>query len=98
MYATVKLIATIMSLSFFIDRLGRRKLLMISSIGTSLTLWYIGAFITASHINLSESAQQKSAAGWVAIVCVYIYGVSPLTHIYYTHFIYRKLEYHLGIG
>ncbi len=97
MYATVKLIATIMSLSFFIDRLGRRKLLMISSIGTSLSLWYIGAFITARHINLSDSGQQKSAGGWVAIVSVYIYGVSPLIHTYYTHYICYKLECHLEI-
>ncbi len=75
----VKTIATIIALVFFIDRLGRRKLLMISSIGTSLSLWYIGAFVTAKHVNLKVE-QEKSAAGWVAIVCVYIYAVSSLWH------------------
>ena len=74
MFAVVKTVATIISLLFFIDRLGRRKLLLTSSVGTSLALWYIGAFITAKHIDLSKP-QEKSVAGWVAIVCVYIYAV-----------------------
>jgi MFS family permease len=77
MYAAVKTIATILSLSFFIDRLGRRKLLLTSSVGTSLALWYIGAFVTAKHIDLMKP-QEKTVAGWVAIVCVYVYAVSPL--------------------
>ena len=76
MYAAVKTIATILSLSLLVDRLGRRKLLVTSSVGTSLTLWYIGAFVTAKHIDLSKP-QEKSVAGWVAIVCVYIYAVRP---------------------
>ncbi|KAH7346806.1 general substrate transporter [Rhexocercosporidium sp. MPI-PUGE-AT-0058] len=75
MYAAVKTIATIISLVFFIDRLGRRKLLITSSIGTCLSLWYIGAFVTAKHIDLKVE-QEKSVAGWVAIVCVYIYAAS----------------------
>ncbi|PVH71869.1 sugar transporter [Cadophora sp. DSE1049] len=75
MYAAVKTIATIISLVFFIDRLGRRKLLITSSIGTCLPLWYIGAFVTAKHINLKVE-QEKSVAGWVAIVCVYVYAAS----------------------
>ena len=75
MYAAVKTIATIISLVFFIDRLGRRKLLITSSIGTCLPLWYIGAFITAQNIDLRVE-QEKSVAGWVAIVCVYVYAVS----------------------
>lgn len=74
MYAVVKTIATILSLLFFIDRAGRRKLLITSSIGTSLALWYIGGFVTAKHIDLMRP-QAKSVAGWVAIVCVYVYAV-----------------------
>ncbi|KAH7397621.1 general substrate transporter [Cadophora sp. MPI-SDFR-AT-0126] len=75
MYAAVKTIATIISLVFFIDRLGRRKLLITSSIGTCLPLWYIGAFVTAKHIDL-KIEQEKSVAGWVAIICVYVYAAS----------------------
>lgn len=74
MYALVKSIATILALVFFIDRAGRRKLLIASSLGTSLALWYIGGFVTAKHIDITQT-QVKSVAGWVAIVCVYIYAV-----------------------
>jgi hypothetical protein len=74
MYAVVKTVATILSLAFFIDRTGRLKLLIISSIGTSLTLWYIGGFVTATHVDLLHP-QHKTVAGWIAIVCVYIYAV-----------------------
>ena len=74
MFAVVKSIATILSLTILIDRLGRRKLLLTSSIGTALTLWYIGAFVEVAKIDLSKP-QSKSAGGWVAIVCVYLYAV-----------------------
>ena len=77
MFAVVKSISTILSLVFFIDRAGRRKLLIISSIGTSLALWYIGGFVTAAHVDIAKP-QGKSIAGWIAIVCVYIYAVSSL--------------------
>lgn len=73
MYAVVKSVATLFSLLFFIDRAGRRKLLITSSIGTSLALWYIGGFVTAAHIDLTKP-QAKTVAGWIAIVCVYIYA------------------------
>jgi hypothetical protein len=75
MYAVVKTVATILSLIFFIDRTGRRNLLLISSVGTSAALWYIGGFVAASNIDLT-TVQAKSPAGWVAIVCVYVYAVS----------------------
>lgn len=75
MFAVVKTVATILSLVFFIDRAGRRKLLLTSSIGASLALWYIGGFVTAAHIDLTRP-QPKTVAGWIAIVCVYIYAVS----------------------
>lgn len=95
MYAAVKTIATIISLVFFIDRLGRRKLLITSSIGTCLPLWYIGAFVTAQNIDLKVE-QEKSVAGWVAIVCVYVYAVSLLRLPVYLnpHFFPCSITYH----
>jgi len=75
MYAVVKTTTTILSLVFFVDRAGRRKLLLTSSVGTSLALWYIGAFVTVRHVDILHP-QAKSVAGWVAIVCVYVYAVS----------------------
>lgn len=81
MFALVKALSTILSLVFLIDRLGRRKLLLVSSIGTALALWYIGAFVEAANIDLSKP-QGKSVAGWVAIVCVYIYAVSSFFFLF----------------
>lgn len=79
MFAVVKAIATILSLVFLVDRLGRRKLLMISALGGALSLWYIGGFVEAKKINI-KVPQEKSAAGWVAIVCVYTYAVCPIAY------------------
>lgn len=75
MFALVKSMATILSIGFLVDRLGRRKLLLASSVGAGLSLWYIGGFVEAKNININNP-QPKSAAGWVAIVCVYLYAVS----------------------
>jgi hypothetical protein len=75
MFALVKAMATILSIGFLVDRLGRRKLLLASSVGAGLSLWYIGGFVEAKNININNP-QPKSAAGWVAIVCVYLYAVS----------------------
>jgi len=77
-YAIVKTIATLTALAFFIDRTGRRRLLMIGAFGGSIAMWYIGDYITASNVNPNQP-RSKSAAGWVAIVCVYLYAVSPIT-------------------
>lgn len=85
MYAVVKSVATLFSLIFFIDRAGRRKLLIVSSIGTSLALWYIGGFVTAAHVDTTKP-QGKTVAGWIAIVCIYLYAVrspSPLNFLLY---------------
>ncbi len=79
MYAAVKTLVTLLSLLIFIDRLGRRKLLLASSLGCTLSLWYVGAYITAKHIDIAATQTQptsRSAAGWFAIVCIYIYAVS----------------------
>lgn len=74
MFAVVKSVTTILSLLIFVDRAGRKKLLMVSAVGGSLSMWYIGAFVTAAHVDLTKH-QAKSAAGWVAIVCIYTYAV-----------------------
>lgn len=74
-YAIVKAIATVLSLVFFVDRTGRRNLLMIGAAGGSIAMWYIGGYIIAAKTD-PDHPQARSAAAWVAIVMVYIYSVS----------------------
>jgi hypothetical protein len=74
-YAIVKSIATLLSLMFFIDRTGRRKLLFIGAGGASLSMWYIGAYIIAAKVD-PDHPQNRNAAAWIGIVMVYIYAVS----------------------
>lgn len=73
-YAIVKTVVTLTALAFFIDRTGRRKLLMIGAFGGSMAMWYLGGYITAVKLDPAQPGS-KSAAGWVAIVCVYLYAV-----------------------
>lgn len=74
-YAISKGIATLLSLLFFVDIAGRKTILITASIGVSLTLFYVGIFITASHQGLGEPAS-RSAGGWVALVAIQLFAVS----------------------
>jgi MFS family permease len=76
-YAIVKAIATIFALVFFIDRAGRRKLLIIGACGASLAMWYVGGYIIGAGID-SNHPQERDAAAWAGIVMVYVYAVETL--------------------
>lgn len=77
MYALVKTLATFLSLGLLIDRFGRRPLLISSAIGSSVSLFYIGSFVTAAHIDLKSTVpQSRTPAGWIAIIFVYIYAAT----------------------
>jgi len=71
-FALAKTLATFVSLFFFVDKAGRKNLLLISSLGVALSLWYIGAYITATD----GGDGRRSAAGYVALTCIYIYAIS----------------------
>lgn len=45
LFGVVKTVGTIIYLLFLIDQFGRRRLLIIGSIGGSLCMWYVGAYI-----------------------------------------------------
>jgi hypothetical protein len=71
-FSIAKTSATVVSLLFFIDKSGRRKLLLIASVGIVVTLLYIGGFITVTD----GGGGQKTAGGYIAMACIYIYAVS----------------------
>lgn len=62
-------------LMYLIDTLGRRKILMIGSIGGALSMYYIGAYIAiaepAEHPSSILSAGGKSAVAFFYIWTVF---------------------------
>ena len=73
-YSLSRVITTILSLVFFIDMTGRRKLLLTASVGIVLSLTYIGAFNTAT-----VGQSDKGAGGWVSLAAIYTFSVSTDT-------------------
>lgn len=70
-YSLARVITTILSLVFFIDMTGRRKLLLTASAGIVVSLTYIGAFNTATVGEVN-----KGAGGWVSLAAIYTFAVS----------------------
>ena len=59
-----------------VDRLGRRKSLVIGSTGAAIALYYIGAYAKLSNSFEREAGStNRDAGGYVAIVMVYIFAV-----------------------
>jgi hypothetical protein len=79
-YGLVKAIASIIYYIFFIDMLGRRHPVLVSSVACSLCLWFVGAYVKIGHpaneiaagIPLSTST---AAGGRAAIGMIMIYSI-----------------------
>lgn len=59
-------------LLYLIDHLGRRKLLLIGSIGGSLCMWFIGAYIKIANVSTGASGTLDSG-GIAAIFFFYLW-------------------------
>lgn len=70
-FAMAKTLGTFVGIFFFIDRFGRKFLLLISSAGIVLAFVYIGSFLTITH----GSPVPGSIAGYFAMGFVYFYAV-----------------------
>lgn len=81
-FGVVKTVVTFIWLLVLIDYLGRRMLLMIGSIGGSLCMWFIGAYIKIANTSSSSSAPASSdgsinlsPGGIAAMVAFYMWTV-----------------------
>jgi sugar porter (SP) family MFS transporter len=73
-FGVVKTTLTFIWLLFLVDRVGRRRLLMIGAIGGSLCMWYIGAYLKiAKPTDTSEENAKLSSAGISAIFFFYLW-------------------------
>lgn len=69
-YGIVNCLSTIPAV-MFIDKVGRRPLLMYGAIGTCISLVIVGAIVGAY-----ETLSSNKTAGWVGIAFIYIYDVN----------------------
>jgi MFS family permease len=70
-YGIVNCLSTVPAL-LFIDKVGRRPLLMCGAAGTCISLVVVGAIIGA----YGDSLSVHKTAGWVGIAFIYIYDVN----------------------
>lgn len=71
-FGVVKTALTLIWLFFLIDRLGRRKLLMIGAFGGSICMWIIGAYIQHAGVH-KVAAKTLSPGGKAAIFFFYLW-------------------------
>ncbi|GKT81867.1 MFS quinate transporter [Colletotrichum tofieldiae] len=96
-YGLVKLIAVAVFLVFVADSLGRRKSLLWTGIGQGSTMLYIGIFIAVARPQDQEGGQ-VSAAGYVALICVFLFacmfqfGWGPCCWIYVSEIATTRLR------
>ncbi|KAI0170045.1 general substrate transporter [Pestalotiopsis sp. NC0098] len=71
-FGVVKTVVTFVWILYLIDHLGRRKLLMIGSIGGSLCMWFIGAYIKIADVSANPTGQ-LDGGGIAAIFFFYLW-------------------------
>ena len=80
---------------FVADSLGRRRSLMWAGIGQGLSMLYIGIFVRVAQ---PEQGASVSAAGYVAVVCVFLFaciyqgGWGPVPWIYVSEIATARLR------
>lgn len=70
-YGIVNCLSTLPAL-FFIDKIGRRVLLMAGATGTCISLAIVGGILGAYGSSLPD----HKSAGWVGIAFIYIYDIN----------------------
>ncbi|KAG7138012.1 Quinate permease like protein [Verticillium longisporum] len=96
-YGLVKLIAVIVFLIFVADSLGRRRSLIWTGIAMAGMMLYIAIFIRVTQPD-PKSEEDVSAAGYVALVCIFLFaslfqfGWGPVCWIYVSEIATTRLR------
>lgn len=72
-FGVVKTVLTIIWLLFLIDKLGRRKLLMIGALGGSVCMWIIGGYLLGTNATKHAANEGLSSGGYAAIFFFYLW-------------------------
>ncbi|KAK9471337.1 quinate permease [Dipodascopsis tothii] len=71
-FGVIKILAALVWFFILVEKYGRRSVLIVGSIGSSLTMWYVGAYLKVSSMN---EAGTVSAGGKAAVAMMYIWTV-----------------------
>ncbi|KAI2620487.1 general substrate transporter [Hypoxylon sp. NC1633] len=70
-YGIVKVVACAIFLLFMADSLGRRRSLLVSSVGQAFCMFYIGLYV---RISPPVDGQPVPGAGYFALVCIFVFA------------------------
>lgn len=70
-YGIVKVLACICFLLFMADSLGRRKSLLVSSVGQTVCMLFIGIYVA---VKPPVKGQPVPPVGYVALVCIFVFA------------------------
>jgi hypothetical protein len=71
-YGIVKVVTCSIFLLFMADSLGRRRSLLLSSVGQAFCMFYIGLWL---RIDPPEKGGDVKPAGYVALVCIFVFAM-----------------------
>ncbi|KAF2863839.1 quinate permease [Piedraia hortae CBS 480.64] len=72
-FGVVKTCLTLIWLFFLIDRLGRRKLLLVGALGGSICMWIIGGYIQGTDVTAGPKETSLGPGGIAAIFFFYLW-------------------------
>lgn len=72
-FGLVKAFATLFFMVFGIDRLGRRRSLLVGSVGALVAMFYLAAYSELS--NSFEGTAKLDGGAYVAILMIYIFAI-----------------------
>lgn len=77
MFGIIKALATMVTMIWAVDSVGRRPLLLIGSAGALMAMFYLGAYskISGSFDITADTARDPDAAGYVAIVMIFVFSI-----------------------
>ncbi|KAL0930050.1 quinate permease [Colletotrichum truncatum] len=75
-YGVAKMLGMILFTVWVIEKLGRRGGMLWGSLLGSIPLWYVGGYVMMADpaANAREGNIQLSAAGYIAMVCIYLHA------------------------
>ncbi|CCX04332.1 Similar to Probable quinate permease; acc. no. Q2U2Y9 [Pyronema omphalodes CBS 100304] len=76
-YGIAKTTGMVIFALWLVERVGRRKGLIYGAFIGSLPMWYIGGYVMKADPAKAASSGQFTSSGWgyLAMVCVYLYGM-----------------------